>query len=275
MLRRAAAAIVAALVLTGCAKPADPSVLAMVGGTEVRVDYVQTLMPPEGSQPVRVAGEPHPLQAALALAIRDELLVQEAERRGLTGDTRAEQLAALLAAERAATPGLVPESITDVEARTWYAGHRRLFDEVATARASWVEVADEGAAREAYRTGTADRTVQVRDLVPDQAEIRGSGVASIQHGGGADEMVQRITNAVRRPGGLGLDVEPETGSWFLVRVEALSLEPTPWEPALADRVRSAMAWDREQEHLAAMADRLREERTVQVFGERVQALIDE
>lgn len=263
-----------AVLLAGCATPVDPGVLATVGGTDVRVDYVQTLMPPEGNAAVRVAGEPHPLQAALDLAVRDELLSREAERRDVPGETRAEQLAALVAAERAATPVLESDSISDADARVWYASHRALFDEVDTARVSWAQFGDEDAAREAFRRGAAHRTRPVRSLVRVPTDLQSSGVASIHHDEGAEEMVLRITNAVRRPGGLGLDEEPETGTWFLVRVESLVLEPTPWNRALADRVRAAMAWEREQDHLAAMADGLRERWPVHVFSDRVQALTD-
>lgn len=277
MLRRAVPVAVVALLLTGCTTQADPAVLATVGDTEIRVEYVQTLMPPEGSQPVRVAGESHPVRTALDLAVRDELLGREAERRGLAGDTRAEQLSALLMAERAAVPGLQPGSISDGEARAWYGSHRALFDELDTARVSWAEFGDEESAREAFRRGAADRALPgfpVSSLVTPQTALRSSGVASIHHDDGAEEMVLRITNAVRHSGGLGLDQEPETGSWFLVGVEELSLEPTRWDPTLADRVRAAMAWEREQDHLATMADDLRERWSVRVFDAHVQALLD-
>lgn len=273
MLRPVVAMVVVALLLVSCTAPPDPAVLATVGGTQLRVDYVQTLLPPQGSRPVQVAGEPAPLQAALDLAVRDELLAHEAKRRGLPGTTRAEQLAALLAEERAAHPGLEPVAISDSEARAWYAAHRELFDEVATAEASWVEFAVEDPAREAFRRGSGDRS-PLPELVPAQADVRGSGRASIDHDGGASEMVLRIVNAVRRLDGLGLDQEPETGSWFLVRVDAVALEPAPWDQGLADRVKSAMAWEREESHLAGLADRLRERWPVQTFPEHLQAVAE-
>jgi len=274
MLRRAALGLAVALLLVGCTASADRDVLATVGGTEVRADYVQTLMPPKGNRPVQVAGEPSPVQAALDLAVRDQLLAHEAQRRGLPGETRAEQLAALLAAERAATPGLEPASINDAEARAWYATHRELFDEVASARASWAEFAKEQPAREAFQRGSEDGNRRLQDLVSARSEVRRAGVSSIQHDEGASEMVLRIVNAVRRPAGLGLDQEPETGSWFLVRVDTLTLEPTPWEPALADRVRSAMTWEREQDHLAGLAEGLRKRWPVQIFDDHLQAVTE-
>lgn len=210
------------------------------------------------------------MQAALDLAVRDELLAHEAQRRGLPDATRAEQLAALLATERAAVPGLEPASISDTEAQAWYATRRHLFDEVGSARASWVEFAEAGPAREAFQRGTQQRTGLLLNLVPARSDLRGSGVASIQHDAGTSEMVLRVVNAGRRTAGLG--PEPETGSWFLVRVDAVMLEPTPWSPELADRVKSAMVWEREQSHLAGLADGLRERWPVTVYLEHVQAV---
>jgi hypothetical protein len=273
MLRRVVPMMAVALLLVSCTVAPDRAVLATVGDTELRADYVQTLLPPQGSRPVQVAGEPTPLQAALDLAVRDELLAHEAQRRGLPGTTRAEQLAALLAAERAAHPDLDPAAIGDFEARTWYAAHRELFDEIATAEASWVEFAEEAPAREAFRRGSGQRS-PLTDLVSASADVRGSGSASIDHDGGASEMVLRIVNAVRRPNGLGLDQEPETGSWFLVRVDAVTLEPTPWDQELADRVKSAMAWEREERHLAGLAESLRERWPVRTFPEHLQTVTE-
>ena len=127
---------------------------------------MRTLLPPEGNRPVQVAGEPGLMQAALDLAVRDELLAHEAQRRGLPDATRAEQLAALLATERAAVPGLEPASISDTEAQAWYATRRHLFDEVGSARASWVEFAEAGHAaanRSAAQPGSCPiRSARVR-----------------------------------------------------------------------------------------------------------------
>ncbi len=48
----------------------------------------------------------------------------------------------------------------------------------------------------------------------------------------------------------------EDGHWWLVRVDAISFEDTAWSPQLAHRIRTRVRWDREQEVLRQLAERL-------------------
>lgn len=261
------------LALAGCSPAVAPDALATVGGRQITTAYVQSLVPLAGQRSVLVGGEPHPIEAAVNLAVRDELLTAEADRRGIRGDTRAARLAGLVTEVKDDDPTLSADGIADVDARRWYAEHRNLFDEVEAARVSWATFNEEGAARAAFARGINEPDSRP-GMLAQPAAISRAAVASIRHDGGADEMVLRITNAVRRPGGLGLDQHPETGVWYLARVEAVTLEPSPWDPVLARKVKSALAWEREQTTLNALADTMRSRSPVTIFHDRVAALID-
>lgn len=216
-----------------------------------------------------------PLRTALDRAIRDELLVREAARRGIAGDARASQLAALIAQERRATPGMVPEEISDQDAQSWFDGNRALFEDVAAAHVDWAEVDDAGRAQQLFdRSDNGDRATFSAVTRNDPAVID-SGTASIDHNGaGADEMVARVAFAVRRARGVGLGQNGDDGHWWLVRVAQISFEALTWDATLSARVRTSMAWQREQDHFRALTDELRHRWPVHVYESRLAGLVD-
>lgn len=258
---RLAALICAFLVslTSGCGEvaPTDPDVVAVVGGSAVTRSQVESLMPPTGHTAVRVGGEASAWQAAVDLAVRDELFAQEAGRRGIVDSSRAAQLAQLIEQERSSAPGITAAAVTTAEARAWHARHRAMFDELATADVAWATFSDQAAAEVAFLQAADDPAASVLELA-DRGGAERSGTARIAHDAGADPTVLRIAHAVRRAGGVGLDQDPGDLSWHLVRVEAVSFEHASWDAALATRVSTAMAWEAEGRHLAALADVLRE-----------------
>ncbi|SCL19713.1 PPIC-type PPIASE domain-containing protein [Micromonospora inyonensis] len=264
-----------ALVATGCGSTdrsvdPPPNALATVGGEPVTVEQVRALIPDSPLPAVVVAGGyAGPWPEALELAIRDELLVREAARRGLRGSTRAEQIAKLITQEQRGAAGLAAESITDGEALAWYQEHRSLFGNVAQAEVAWGEFADPAQARTALeRAADTDQTT-FQGLVREGG-AKDSGTATIDnHGEGADPMISRAAFAVGAAGGVGLSADPQNNRWWVVRVERISFKQMNWDAVLAYKVKSAMATYRQEEHLRRLADSLRKKWPVEVYETRL------
>jgi hypothetical protein len=66
-------------------------------------------------------------------------------------------------------------------------------------------------------------------------------------GKGADALVARAAFSVRAPG--SVDLTGADDRWWVVRVDSIQLSTPPWDDRLAGRVRTAIAWEREQAHL--------------------------
>lgn len=266
--------------LVGCVDPerADqPGTLATVAGAPITVERVRALMTfRDGDPPVWVAGavNPDPAQAALDRAIRDELLALESQRRGLDGGTRAAQIEALIDEERNTTAGLDADAISDAEAQAWYQDNRAIFDEPHEADVAWAELADGDTAHGLLNR--ADGTDQATFLkLVDENGAADSGTATIDHDGtGAVDMVARAAFAAAAPAGVGLAEDKAERRWWLVRVERITFEPSTWDAALAYRVKSALAWEREQDHLTELVDALRGRWPVRVHSDWLTELSD-
>lgn len=260
--RTLVAAAAAVVVLGGCGGLAADAI-GQVGDVPITVDDVEALVPAEDL--VVTAGTTSDARArdAVELAVRDVLLAEEARRRGLTGESRSHVLDQLVVQERATQPSLQPASITDGEARTWYGERRHLFAPVARATAVYTRHTDADEALAAFEEADAS----ARALAAED------GMVVLGDGTEPPEVVERIVNAVRREGAVGMDVDPATGEFWLVRVDDITFEDLDWDEALATRVRTAMLWEREQEHLADLAARVADGTEVEIDEARVQAYV--
>ncbi|MEU8211524.1 peptidylprolyl isomerase [Micromonospora sp. NPDC049044] len=269
------ALVMLAVSASGCGsteKSVDPppNALATVAGEPITVERVQALMPDDPLPPVLVVGGySGPWGEALNLAIRDELLVREAARRGLDGSTRAEQIATLIKQEQRDNPGFTIENIADDEARTWYQEHRNLFGDVARAEVAWAEFTDGDEAKKAMdRVAGADQPTFQRLLREDKPAKSGTATIDDQHDD-VDPMITRGAYAIAAAGGIGLSADPKNSRWWVVRVESISFETVTWDEALAYRVKSAMTAYRQDEHLRQLADSLRKKWPVHVYEARL------
>jgi hypothetical protein len=271
--------VMLALSASGCGstdQPVDPppNTLAVVADEPITVEHVRALIPDDPLPAVLVAGGySGPWREALKLAIRDELLGREAARRGITGSTRAQQIAALITQEQRSTAGLTVEGIAEGEARAWYQERRGLFGNVARAEVAWAQFADSARAQKVMdRVAAADQPMFDKLVREDGATE--SGTATIDdHGEGADPMISRAAFATATAGGVGLSADPENNRWWVVRVERISFKPVTWDEALAYRVRSAMAAYRQDEHLRRLADSLQKKWPVRVYETRLADVI--
>lgn len=283
--RAAVLALVAALIgtaaLTSCVEPNDdhaPDVVATVGDAEVTVEEIRARLPAEDTgPPVLRPGTvpPDTWREALNLAIRDELLSLEAARRdpGATWAAdpagRAARIRAVADQERAQSPELQAEKITEADARSWFESNHGLFDAVESASVAWALFTDGDRARTLMEQVSGldqDRFLQV---ARDHGASTGTAVLD-SSGRGADVLVARVAFAVRKAGSVGM-VSGADGAWWLVRVEDIELSAPPWTDELAGRVRAALAWEREQDHLHDLAERLKARWPVIIDEQRFEA----
>jgi len=271
--------ITLALVASGCG-PTDqsvdppPNVLATVAGEPITVEQVRALIPDRPLPAVLVAGGySGPWREALDLAIRDELLGREAARRGISGSTRAEQIATLIAQEQRGAAGLTAESIADGEAHAWYQEHRGIFGNVAQADVAWAEFSDSAKANIALERA-ADIDQPTFQRLVREGGATDSGTATVdEHGEGADPMIARAAFAVGAAGGVGLSADPAKNRWWVVRVERISFKQLNWDAALAYKVKSAMVSYRQEEHLRRLAHSLRKKWPVHVYEARLADIV--
>ncbi|SCL37368.1 PPIC-type PPIASE domain-containing protein [Micromonospora pallida] len=264
-----------ALLASGCGSTDQsvdppPNVLATVADEPVTVEQVQALIPDSPLPAVLVAGGySGPWPEALELAIRDELLGREAARRGISGSTRAQQIATLITQEQRDAAGLTAESIADEEAQAWYQEHRRVFGNVAQADVAWGEFSDAAQAKMALEQAIdTDQPTFQRMVREGGAKV--SDTATIDdHGEGADPMISRAAFAVGAAGGVGLSADPANNRWWVVRVERISFKQLNWDATLAYKVKSAMATYRQEEHLRRLAQSLRKKWPVHVYETRL------
>lgn len=281
------ALLLAGLVGGGCAAQADgperdPAVVAMVDDTPITATTVAALLPAgDSGPPVYTTGTPDPRRTALDQAVRDELFAREAAARKLkvtppSGvSLRAARIRALIDRERAAG-GITAERVSDADARAWHAQRRHLFDDVSAMRVSWARIGDERLARDLLRQASGTDRPGFLALV---RRYRGHGVRDTASaaldgdGKGADLFVGRVAFAVRQAGRTGL-VAGEKGDWWLARVDGVRLVPRPWNAEFAYRIKTALAWEREQQRLGRLAAQLQRKWAVRVFTERLSAIRD-
>ncbi|NEK87894.1 hypothetical protein GCU60_19315 [Blastococcus saxobsidens] len=281
MLSRSPLAVGACLVVvltTGCGQrgpdaPASGSTLATVGDAAVSADEVMALFDPTGQDlPVRIAagaaggpGDEDPLEQALRAAIDDELLAHEAERQGVEGVHPAQRRSRLLDEHVRSRIGEFDEG----ELRGWYDDHRYLFDHVETADVRYV-VLDSAAALDAVVAGLEDAETDPDALVEEYSAVEGGRLTMSHEGPEPPLMVERIVNAAKHRGVVSYDMDPATGHWWVVGIEDIALEPSPWTPELATKVEEAMRWAAEQELIASWTRSLEEEWPVIVHQENVE-----
>jgi hypothetical protein len=260
-----------------CSQSQPTDVLATVDGDPVTLDELPTAPLSEAaavqvSNGLRQGAAP---RRALDRVIRDELLLREAERRGFTG-SRSALLGALVADERQQHPQLVAETITDSEARNWYETTRATFEHLETAHIYWAEFASEAAAQEVFDAGISVNESDFARIVTqaEAADLVDHGTETVVlDDAEVNAMLLRIANAVREAGHVGMDQDRVLGNWWVVRVENVTLGTQPWDSELALKVKTALAWEREQQHLDEMAAGLRDDWPVDVNEDLVEQLI--
>lgn len=283
--------LVSALTLTllaTCARAYDheseSTVVAVVGDIPITAATVAALLPDSADHgsPVLTASHtpPDPRRVALGQAIRDELFNREAKARGLRGsiptgvNSRSARIRALIEQGRTAH-GLATDHISDIEARAWYTQRHHLFDGVTAMKITWARIQDEQLAHTLLQRTTGTDQRQFLALV---SSSRGRGVvdtgrATLDHDGrGADVFVARAAFALRQEGKIGLVVGEQKGTWWLARVDSVRLERSRWDERFAHRVKTAIAWEREQHRLGQLATSLRRKWPVQIFAERLAAI---
>lgn len=264
------------LFVTGCSRPSDGAV-ATVGAVPITAEYVNSLVDREGRSALLISDKPHPVRVALDLAIRDQLLALEADRRGLSGPTRGELLAALIEQETRGLEELDVASISDAEARAWYGESRELFDEVASARIAWARFEQPETARAAFDDlSGSDAQTFVREVkrLPTVSSYGSEDFNEHDESehAGSEYTLHRLANAARRSGVVCLDRDTTNGDWWLVRLDSVALEPTPWDPKFSAEVKGAMTFLREQNHLQSIADRARTQWSVRIDEKQVREL---
>jgi hypothetical protein len=234
----------------------DPDVLATVDGQPITKSNVEILIPRDFTgPPVLVAGQAasDQMRTALDEAIRNELFAREALRRGLSGPDHVSLVRAVIEQERAQLP-----AVTDIEAKHWYVEHRRYYDKVQSMDVVWLELDDEQTARTLLNAS-------LRGLPTTSSIELKRGKATLDYNGeGAGISVARVAFALREAGKTGM-VCDEDGHWWVVRVDSVEFEETPWDDKLAHRVKTALDWEREQRHLDDLAERLRQIWPVEVL----------
>jgi len=262
---------------TSAGKQRAADVVATVGDSEVTVAEVKArLLVEETGPPVVRPGValPDTWRDALRLAIRDELLSLEAARRTPTvgwapePGGRAARIRAVTDQERARSPELQPSSITDDEAQSWLASNPNRFDAVHSADVAWALFTDDDRARAMLESAAGLDQAGFLTLAGTHRATTGTATLD-SRGNGADPLVARVAFAVRTAGLVGLTTEDDR-SW-VVRVDNIELELPPWSDVLASRVRTAMIWEREQDHLDALAERLESRWPVSINEQRFAA----
>lgn len=281
MLIRSSFAVSACLVVllaAGCGQrgsdaPASESTLATVGNAAVSADEVMALLSPTGEEmPVRVAagaegstGDGDPLKQALRAAIDDELLAHEAERRGVEGVNSAQRLSRLL--DQHVRSQI--EEFDESEIRAWYGDHRYLFDHVETADVRYL-VLDSAASLDEVIAGLKNPQAEPDSLVEEYSAVDGGRLTMSHDGPEVPLMVERIVNAAKHRGVVSYDRDSATGHWWIVKIEDITLEPSPWTPELVTKVKEAMSWAAEQELISSWARTLEEEWPVVMHQENVE-----
>ena len=247
-------------------------VVATVGAVPITAEYVNSLVDRDGRSALLIGDRPHPFRAALDLAIRDQLLVLEADRRGLGGRTRAELLAALVAQETRSLKELDVASISDAEARMWYGENRELFDEVASAQIDWARFEKPETARAAFDELLGSDAQTFARQVKHLSTVSSYGSEYIKEGDEAEYILLRLANAVRRSDVVCLDRDTTSGDWWLVHIENVALVPTPWDTRFSAEVKGAMTFLREERHLQSVADQARKRWPVRIYEEQAREL---
>lgn len=254
-------------------RAATATVLATVAGTPVTARDVAALLGEE--QPVRLGARPRPdpVAEAVQTAVLHKLLVKEAERRGLgtLGDAsslvsvEAARIQALLAEERA-HHGLTAAAVTEDEAHAAFEARRRDFDSTEKVEVLWASFGDE---RRAEKVLEADGGVESdfrSRVVRAGGKIAAAAIDS--QGQGSSVAVARVALALRREGAVGM-TEGDDGRFYVVRANAVHFEGQQWDASMSTRVRTALAWEREREHLRQLGDQLAQRWSVDVDRRRV------
>jgi hypothetical protein len=278
--RTAALALIAAAALASCTYPSEQraaDVVATVGGAEVTVAEAKARLPAEDTGPSVVrpgVDPPDAWREALRLAIRDELLFLEAVRRDPAARWepdpagRAARIRATIDQERARLPELQASNIADPEARAWFARNHHLFDVIETAHVTWASFAESDRSNAVLDSAVGLDQVRFLTLAADHSAVTGTAVLD-SSGKGADALVARVAFAVRAAGAVGLAGADDR--WWVVRVDSIQLSTPPWDDVLAGRVRTAIAWEREQAHLDSLAEQLESRWPVSVAEQRFAA----
>lgn len=270
-----------ATTLTSCVNRNDqraPDVMATVGDAQVTVAEVRARLPAEDTGPVVVrpgVEPPDTWRAALNLAIRDELLSLDAVRRNPSATWaadpagRAARIRSVVEQERARNSELQTSAITDSEASSWFERNHERFDVIESAHVTWALFTDSDRARTVLDLEVESDQARFVEVARDHGATTGTAVLD-SSGRGADVLVARVAFALRKADSVGM-VPGLDGSGWLVRVDRIHVATPPWTDELADRVRTAMAWEREQRHLDSLAEQLRSRWPVTIDEQRFAA----
>lgn len=235
----------------------DIAVLATVADQPIGVDDVVVYIPADPLPDVIVPGlHDGPWREAVDREVRDQLLDLEAQRREIVASTRSERISLLITQEEEGRRGFTSDSITEDEARRWFADHRHLFGRVSNAKVDWAEFDGYLAAREALEQSGASSSNDFL-AVARESGAKSTGNAVIdRHGDGADPMIVRAAFAVGQAGGFALSEDPQNVRWWLVRVNQIQFDEWAWNPTLSHKVKTAMTVERREEHLDVLVESL-------------------
>jgi hypothetical protein len=133
---------------------------------------------------------------------------------------------------------------------------------------TWASFTDGDRARAVLDSAVGLDQARFLTLAADHSAATGTAVLD-SSGKGADALVARAAFVVRAPGSVGLTGADDR--WWVVRVDSIQLSTPPWDDGLAGRVRTAIAWEREQAHLDSLAEQLESHWPVSVDEQRFAA----
>ena len=244
----------------------DDEIVAALDGQPVRASEVALHLRPA---PPRVGAGPavDPRRAALDDAVRVRLLGREARRRGLAAIdgppavVQASLVRALVDAESARRGVPAAGAIADADAERFYQEHQHRLSTPASVTVAAVVVAE---------AALAERLLQEADRVDDAgfarlvaahsidapSRSRGGLLAVVQeHEHQLERPLLQVAWQLRRPGMVGLAAGSD-GRWYVLRAREVMLAPQPW-PAVATKVRNLMVWERRNQVMAELVERLR------------------
>lgn len=222
--------------------------------------------------------------AALDAAIRVKLLTQEARRRGIAAPSGPLNLVEAhlvrgllkLTARGTETGG---ESIADSEALTFFNQHGTLFETVEFVRLAAIVVSDEDRAERLLGLAINASEPEFRQLVEryseDSASKRRNGQflliderlehspGTVPHSDPGEREITPVAMALRHVGDVGLARGPN-GTFYVLRATELRMHRPIWDTALLQRVRTIMAWNRQETAISELEQRLRQAARVQV-----------
>jgi peptidyl-prolyl cis-trans isomerase C len=212
-----------------------------------------------------------PRKIALEEAIRFELFVREARRRGIQPQPGAPSIAdaslaqALIQQEMKARQ-IRPDAISDQEAEAYYQAHREDFNKPTRVALAAVVLNDEPSAVRVLQQADGMSSEKFAELAQansvDEKSKSQNGKFLTINDHGEDETGRRVDKPLyvlainlRKPGAIGL-VHLPNNRYYVLRAEAVEFNFQPWNKD-APHVRNIMVWERREALLTELAKQLK------------------